>query len=644
MKTKTFIPTILVIFLSACVPIVVPAAPTSKSALALPDLVVSSINVAMVDSSGRCVDGYQVFISILNQGAAPANNVTAIELSTGHTFTIGRLESSQKMDIQIPAVPSNGTYLVNVDPQNLVAEGNETNNNLSFLFPTPTPNAGCLNTSTIDATPTPIPASPATPSPVSLEGLIYANLQTATIIRVFPGNHPVDLHHGTDAAFSPYGRFAVFEAGGDLLLAESMDNPGINLTNTPDLIEQFPQWWVSNPPKVVFSSISVDEMQQRVNTSSPTITGRLTLVNADGTDYAILSETPSYTMPALSPDGKTIAFEASGSPRLYEIGKGILPFDPNQYGRPFGPFENEYYFSPSFSPDGRQLTWWVRQYEPASNNFALAMFDLVGMTSRTLYSYAALGGTLGWLPNPVWSPSGQWIAFQTRDETTPNNLWIMHQGGGIGQRLGLATNPVWSPDSQQLVFIQESPRTANQPSVISIVDVPSWVVEQTSLPAGSIPLAWVTSLQSGAIQPFPTYDTPDAWGTYINPYHPYSVRHPPDAQLDAYAESVTIHIPVPPGCRWWINSYASKRSFPRKRIVSGNHRGPVPSALTAWTTSTRQAASGIKKQVGEDIFLPDVPPFTMGSASTFRLAWIFKIIHLRPMERLCRILPVPSRN
>jgi Tol biopolymer transport system component len=462
----------------------------------LPDLAIQGVHVSDVDENNHCLDTLVILATLVNRGNAPAYNVTLVEISTNTATQAQVLGVNEKFVAYFPVAPG-GMYNVVADPENSILESDETNNSLSYVAPTPTPSVPCVPTSPVN--PTPIPP----PSDLSLNGLIFADLTANYLTRIVPGGFQ-PLLQGTDAVFSPDGRFAVFESGGDLLLAEPMDNPRINLTNTPDLIEQFPQWWASNPPKVVFSSISVDEMQQRVNASSPTITGHLTLMNTDGTDYAILSETPSYTMPALSPNGKTIAFEAVGSPRLYEIGKGILPFDPDQYGHPFGPFENEYYFSPSFSPDGHQLTWWVRQYEPASNNFALVMFDLVGMTSKTLHSYTALGGTLGWLPNPVWSPSGQWIAFQTGGEATPNDLWIMHQAGGIGQRLGLASNPVWSPDSQRLAFVQE-PESANQRSVISIVEVPSWVVEPTSLPAASIPLAWIPPLESGAMQPFPLY-------------------------------------------------------------------------------------------------------------------------------------------
>jgi Tol biopolymer transport system component len=151
-----------------------------------------------------------------------------------------------------------------------------------------------------------------------------------------------------------------------------------------------------------------------------------------------------------------------------------------------------FFTSPSFSPDGRWLTWWVSQDEANPQRvFSLVMFDLVGKTNTTLHSYSAPSGTLGWLSNPIWSPTGQWLAFQTRSEVTPWDLWIIHRDGGIGQRFGLATNAVWSADSQHVAYVQLPPRAdAYLPSSLSIIDVPSWFVQQIPVPVGSIPLGW----------------------------------------------------------------------------------------------------------------------------------------------------------
>jgi subtilase family serine protease len=158
MKAYNIFQIFLVILLSSCGPAVVSVTPNATlpvDPFSLSDLVVSFINVAMVDMNGNCLSGYEVSTTITNQGTAPADNVTVVEMSTGYTITISRLEAGQNISLRFPATPSNGTYLVNVDPQNVVSESNEMNNNLSYLYPTPTPPASCSPQG--DATPTPIP-------------------------------------------------------------------------------------------------------------------------------------------------------------------------------------------------------------------------------------------------------------------------------------------------------------------------------------------------------------------------------------------------------------------------------------------------------------------------------------------------------
>jgi hypothetical protein len=140
---------VLVLLLISCG--LLPSSPTS---LQLPDLVVSFINLSMVDQNGRCLNGYQIQITISNQGTATANQITAVETSTNQTILIEKLEVGERFTIYIPATSPAGTYLVDVDPRNTIPELNETNNNLSFLSPTPTPVLDCIR-----ATPTFTPVS-----------------------------------------------------------------------------------------------------------------------------------------------------------------------------------------------------------------------------------------------------------------------------------------------------------------------------------------------------------------------------------------------------------------------------------------------------------------------------------------------------
>jgi len=512
-----------------------PIPPTSISTINLPDLVVDSINVGMVDANGRCLNNYYIQARILNQGNAPADVVVALEVSTGQQVTLSRMEAGETVDIQIPAAPSTGNYVIDVDPQNAIPESNETNNNLSFLLPTPTPFAGCAASS---AYVTPLPATPP-PDAQALDGLIYANMDSAQIFRIISGGQGAAVLQGTSARFSPDGFLALFESSGDIFLAEPMDNPGLNLTNTPDRLENTPLWLPLNTLKIVFNSMSINEAQEK-GWGSDTF-GYLSMMNMDGSEYTVLADVPSYTAPALISDGMTIAYEQSGMPMLYEVGKGLRPFDPTLYG--YQPSAEAVFTSPSFSPFGRWLTWWVSEnYSQPDKHFSLVLFDLITNTSTTLHSYTPLGGTSGWLPNPVWNGTENWIAYQTRGESTAWDLWISRPDGSEAYHLGLATNPVWSPDLERLAYVQWPPRSDSYLAAFaSVIEVPSWNVQQMNLPAGSIPLAW-TFLYLLNPSYFPRFTAPADWLTYSNANPPYQIKYPPTAKLEAYPERLNINL------------------------------------------------------------------------------------------------------
>ncbi len=497
MKLRTLFQFLLVISLTACGPITI-SFPTSTSqpSAELPDLVISSVYLGMQGIPGipGCVPAYAPFeikAIVENRGTIPAAGVLVIEQSTQHQIQVGTLQALQSTEVQFPLSPT-GSYTVVVDPQNTVAESNENNNVYSYIAPTPTPPAICTPA---QATPAPT-LLPNTPTSASLDGLFYAEMGIGKIFKVSSGGTPIQLMDGLTVQVSPNGLQDLFERSGDLWLAEPMDNPGVNLTNTSDRLEQMPQWWPANPAKVVFNSMGTHEGQEK--SWSHDISGYASIMNKDGSEYTTLSDIPSYTRPALSSDGKTIAYDSLGVPMLYEIGAASRPLDVSQYGFQTE-IPNAVFTSPSFSPDGHQLTWWVSEGPSESpRHFSLVRFDLTRQTTVTLHSYTAPAGILSWLDSPIWSPGGQWIAAQTRSEVSPWDLWIFSRDGTVSQRFGLGANPVWSPDGQRLAYAQwtqtQPADTYLDPNIFTI-EVPSWNTQQSSLPAGAFPLAWITAPQ-----------------------------------------------------------------------------------------------------------------------------------------------------
>ncbi|RPI93967.1 MAG: hypothetical protein EHM40_08140 [Chloroflexi bacterium] len=498
MTLRTLFQFLLIVSLSACVPVMSsPTAAGTQPSNARPDLVVSSVYLGMEGIPGsptNCISAYapyEIRAIIENRGSVTAEDVFAVEQSTGYQVRIGTLTALQSLEVQIPLNSAGASYTVIVDPENLVAESDEANNAYSYLAPTPTPPALCPPTQ-----PGSVPTLPSTSAPTlppvislsSLDGLIYADIYADQIGKMINGN-PVQIMQGRLAYFSPNGLQALFERSGDLWLAEPMDNPGINLTTTSERFEQFPQWWAANPAKIVFNSMGINEAQEKKWNHD--ISGYLSIMNTDGSDYTTLSDVPSYTRPALNPDGKTIAYDMLGQPMLYEIGAGPRPFDVVEYGYQSN-IPNAVYTSPVFAPDGHLLTWWVSQgaFEP-QRQFSLVMFDLNGKTSLIVHSYSPSTTFPEWLDPPVWSPGGQWLVLQTRNELSSWDLLFIHREATVSQQVGFATNPVWSPDGTRLAYVQH-PSSSNPSNVgnIVVMEVPSWNAWQTSLSAGSAPLGW----------------------------------------------------------------------------------------------------------------------------------------------------------
>ena len=73
---------------------------------------------------------------------------------------------------------------------------------------------------------------------------------------------------------------ALFESGGEIFLAEPMDNPGRNITKTADRLEMFPQWWPANPSRVLFNVVGVKEREQMGWRQD--LIGHTALMNKDG--------------------------------------------------------------------------------------------------------------------------------------------------------------------------------------------------------------------------------------------------------------------------------------------------------------------------------------------------------------------------
>lgn len=159
-------------------------------------------------------------------------------------------------------------------------------------------------------------------------------------------------------------------------------------------------------------------------------------INTDGSNRVLLRL--GGFDPALSPDGKQIAFMGTGNEKtgLYLInidGSGLKQIAQNSGGI-------SSWLAPRWSPDGKRIAF--------CTPFPDAMFvvDVDGNNLRRV----GIGG--GLFPN--WSPDGRQLLF-TRISDGPPNLFVIDVDDIEHKRLldGTATMGTWSPDGQWLAYV-----------------------------------------------------------------------------------------------------------------------------------------------------------------------------------------------
>jgi len=121
------------------------------------------------------------------------------------------------------------------------------------------------------------------------------------------------------------------------------------------------------------------------------------------------------------------------------------------------------YMFPRIAPDGRQVA--VGIAEQGTQNW---LYDISRdtMTRLTFEGKANL--------NPVWTPDGKRVAFNSDKEGPPNLFWQLADGSGGLERLTTSqftqAPSSWSPDGQLLAFIEANPTTGLDIMVLRLGD------------------------------------------------------------------------------------------------------------------------------------------------------------------------------
>ena len=347
-------------------------------------------------------------------------------------------------------------------------------------------------------TPEVIPTSTVTLSPSSpLAGLVYR--AGDSLFRFGPDGQPQPLAPGLDpqvlpgqftprAAISPDGTQMVsWWDFSDLWLADLRTGKLHNLTNTPGRVECCAQFWPAHPDTVVFMSQPADNQGQSISYPA--------MVKLDGSGYQVLDESsPSFGLPAPSPDGKLIAFDRAGEAWLYHEDRSLERFNPADYGLqdPSGSLKLA---SPSWSPDGKRLAWIASGAigRNGSSVFTPVIFNLETKTHILLDPAHAAGGE-GWPAAPAWSADGAWLAFQDFS-SDKFGMWVASPDGTNEKRVyqpatvrgTTGLQALWSPQADQVLVIDPNAEGGTR---ALLIDPASGQSQPVPLPNGAFPVAW----------------------------------------------------------------------------------------------------------------------------------------------------------
>lgn len=214
-------------------------------------------------------------------------------------------------------------------------------------------------TLTLPPTPTPWPTSTATafptlaPTPLGIAppaGMMFATYSEYRLWQIDSNGVPKKILDQLPVRVSTEGSH-VFYNDYDVFWLHDLDTGRrLNLTEMVGRQVCCFQWLSARPTDVFFNG------HLRGKQIPPLTAGFLMLLHLDTEEQQVLDDNHvSFTAPALSPDGQTIAYDRRGKAWLYELDGVQREIDPAAYG--LSKVENM--VNPVWSPNGTQLVWAV---------------------------------------------------------------------------------------------------------------------------------------------------------------------------------------------------------------------------------------------------------------------------------------------
>lgn len=159
-----------------------------------------------------------------------------------------------------------------------------------------------------------------------------------------------------------------------------------------------------------------------------------------------------YVQPSVSPDGSNILFIRNKITRITK--SGFYSIDPDSSGIWLANadgtnmkqlLQGQHIGSPSFSPDMEWILFeaGAQIYKVPYSNRSIDTTGFVQLTNAGRNFF------------PVWSPDGQWIAYDRsiEDDFGPAGIWRMKQDGNEKENLFGGAFPAWHPDGSSILAV-----------------------------------------------------------------------------------------------------------------------------------------------------------------------------------------------
>ena len=328
-------------------------------------------------------------------------------------------------------------------PQEVLTVVRPTASATATLPPTPLSTFTAVPHAELTTTPWP-PATPPTPTPAPpFPNMVYSS--AGQLWQIGADWQPKLLFDDGTAVLEPNGRRLLSVKEGDIWLTDLDSQQTLNLTNTPNQTECCAQWW-PNQSNIIFLGIEPGP-DGRIPAQLDLTTNELTLLE--------VNNQKSTTPLAAAPNGTSFAFDVATEEAWIQMTNEMTQFDPYAYGLP-ETLELRAIGAPAWSPDSQKLAWIMVLADTAAPEgppaVVLGVFNLAQREARLLHPYGDFLAQDGWFTPPVWSPDGQWLAYDVLSlDADTHGLWVLATDGSSEHYVG-GQNPVWSPEGDWLTY------------------------------------------------------------------------------------------------------------------------------------------------------------------------------------------------